>query len=200
MPLPQPHTTFSALLRDWRQGDQEAGENLIRLVYDYLHWLAQHYLNREHPSPSLQPTDLVNETWVRLFGTSVIELEDKAHFFVIAARQMRRILIERARSNLSGRRLRSFDYASLSEAANIYQQQDFDLLALDEALVRLEEIAPRASQVVELRYFAGLTETQVAQALGVSVTTLKRDWKFARLWLHDQLAADRQEFDSEPSC
>ncbi|HWQ32823.1 MAG TPA: ECF-type sigma factor [Blastocatellia bacterium] len=198
--MPHPHTTFSTLLREWRQGDQEAGENLIRLVYDHLHWLAQHYLRQEHHSPSLQPTDLVNETYMRLFGTSVIELEDKSHFFVIAARQMRRILIERARSNLTGRRLRSFDYASLSEAAPLCQQQDFDLIALDEALVRLEEIAPRASQVVELRYFVGLTETQAAEALGVSVTTLKRDWKFARLWLHDQLAADRQEFVSEQAC
>jgi RNA polymerase sigma factor (TIGR02999 family) len=188
--LSRPEITFSTLLREWREGNAEAGEDLIRLVYDHLHWLAQHYLSQESYAQSLQPTDLVNEAYLRLFGTAVIEWEDQAHFFVIAARQMRRLLIDRARTTQFLNRKRRTEQGSLSQAAHLFEEPDLNLLALDQSLARLEEIAPRAARAVELRYFAGLTETQAAQALGVSVTTLKRDWKFARLWLYEQLEAD----------
>ncbi len=198
--MPHPDVTFSTLLRQWREGNAEAGENLIRLVYDHLHWLAQHYLSQESHAQSLQPTDLVNEAYLRLFGAAVIEWEDQAHFFVIAARQMRRLLIDRARTTQFLNRKRRTDQASLSQMAQLFHEPDLNLLALDESLAWLEEIAPRAARVVELRYFAGLTETQAAQALGISVPTLKRDWKFARLWLYEQLEAKAAAPVGQASC
>ncbi|MFN7945730.1 MAG: ECF-type sigma factor [Blastocatellia bacterium] len=197
--MPQSPADFSTLLQAWRAGDAESGERLICLVYDHLHWLAQNYLGQEGRPQSIQPTDLVNETYLRLFGSSVIELADQSHFFVIAARQMRRILIDRARSNLSGRKPGPTSYATLDEAAGLFYQQELEMLALDEALDRLEEISSRAAQVVELRYFAGLTEAQAAEVLGISVTTLKRDWNFARLWLHQQLSATIQPEEHQPA-
>ena len=183
-------TTFSTLLQAWQQGDGEAGEELARLVYDHLHLLAANYLAREPVTPSLQTTELIHETWLRLFGAEPPEFASRAHFFVIAARQMRRLLIDRARSAHADRRIPKTALAPLSSAHGIAVQAGEQLLSLEEALQKLEAHLPRAGQVVELRYFAGLTEEETALTLGVSVTTVKRDWAFAKRWLYDQLQLD----------
>lgn len=180
-------TTFSALLRDWRQGDAEAGEALVRLIYEHLHLLASNYLSHESPNPSLQATELIHEAWLRLFGHEDLEFASRAHFFVIAARQMRRILIDRARGAHAHRRIPKTALLPISEAKNVAIQPDEQLLLLDEALQQLEARLPRAGQVVELRYFGGLTEAETAEILGLSVTTVKRDWVFAKLWLLEHL-------------
>ncbi|HEX4947473.1 MAG TPA: ECF-type sigma factor [Blastocatellia bacterium] len=181
-------TTFSTLLRDWQQGNDEAGEELVRLVYDQLHLLAASYLRREPLLPSLQTTELIHETWLRLFGNETPEFESRAHFFVIAARQMRRVLIDRVRGAQAQRRIPKTALFPVSEAKQIAVPPDEQLLLVDEALQQLEAKMPRAGQVVELRYFAGLTEEETARILNISVTTVKRDWAFAKLWLFDRLS------------
>lgn len=179
----QTPTTFTTLYQSWRAGDQEAEEELVQLVYQQLHLLAANYLRHEFVTPSLQTTELIHEAWARLFGHGAPDFKDRAHFFVIAARQMRRILIDRAR----GRRTPKNTLLPISAAQGVAVQSDEHLLALHEALQSLEDAMPRAGQVVELRYFAGLTEEQTAHVLGLSVTTVKRDWAFAKLWLYDRL-------------
>lgn len=181
-------TTFSTLLRAWQQGQAEAGEELVQLVYQHLHLLASTYLSREPGLPSLQTTELIHEVWLRLFGHETPDFASRAHFFVIAARQMRRILIDRARLAQAGRRIPKTAFVPLSTAEGIAFQIDEQLLQLDEALQQLAAQLPRTAQVVELRYFTGLTEEQIANTLGVSVTTAKRDWAFAKRWLFDRLS------------
>lgn len=181
-------TTFSTLLQAWQQGQAEAGDELAQLVYQHLHLLASAYLNREPITPSLQTTELIHEAWLRLFGHETPDFESRAHFFVIAARQMRRILVDRARGAQAHRRIPKHAFVPLSTAKGVAVQSHEQMLLLDEALQKLAEQLPRAAQVVELRYFAGLTEEQTATVLGISVTTVKRDWAFAKLWLFDRLA------------
>lgn len=181
-------TTFSTLLREWRAGDAEAGDDLARLVYEHLHLLASNYLRHEPHTPSLQTTELIHETWLRLFGHDDLDFASRAHFFVIAARQMRRILIDHARSARANRRIPKTLLLTMSDAKNLAVQPDEQLLLLDEALQQLEAQLPRVGQVVELRYFAGLTEEETARILSISVTTVKRDWTFAKLWLLARLA------------
>lgn len=180
-------TTFSALLHDWKQGNAEAGDELVRLVYEHLHLLASSYLRREALLPSIQTTELIHETWLRLLGNATPDFESRAHFFVIAARQMRRLLIDRVRGAHASRRIPKNALLPMSEAKNLAIPPDGQLLLLDEALQQLEARMPRAGQVVELRYFAGLTEDETARILNISVTTVKRDWAFAKLWLFDWL-------------
>jgi RNA polymerase sigma factor (TIGR02999 family) len=174
-------------LCEWKQGDAEAGDALVRLVYEHLQLLASSYLRHEPLPPSIQTTELIHETWLRLFGHEDLTFENRAHFFVIAARQMRRILIDRARGAHAHRRIPKARLLPMSDARNLAIQPDEQLLLLDEALQTLEAQMPRAGQVVELRYFAGLTEAEIARILNISVTTVKRDWKFAKLWLFDRL-------------
>jgi RNA polymerase sigma-70 factor, ECF subfamily len=181
-------TTFSTLLQKWRGGDAEAGEELVRVVYEHLRLLASNYLRREPLTASLQTTELIHEAWLRLFGHETPDFESSAHFFVIAARQMRRLLIDRARSAHAGRRIPKTDLLPMSDARNLAVQPDEQLVLLDEALQKLEGQMPRVGQVVELRYFAGLTEEETARILSISVTTVKRDWAFAKLWLFERLA------------
>lgn len=185
--MQQTPTTFSTLLQSWRDGNQEAREDLVKLVYSQLHLLATNYLNREPNTSSLQATELINEAWLRLFGNGSPNFENRAHFFVIAARQMRRILVDRVRGASAQRRIPKTLLLPITEANQTALQSAEELVALDEALSQLEQSLPRAAQVVELRYFAGLTEEQTAQILETSVTTVKRDWAFARMWLHQKL-------------
>lgn len=183
-------TTFSTLYQAWRAGAAEAGEELARLVYQQLHLLAAHYLNHEPHPPSLQTTELIHETWLHLFGHEAPDFANRAHFFVIAARQMRRILIDRARGAVAARRIPKTTLLPISHARGLAVQPDEQFLRLEKALQALEQAVPRAGQVVELRYFAGLTEVQTAATLAISVTTVKRDWAFAKLWLHQYLAEE----------
>lgn len=186
-------TTFSTLYQHWRAGVPEAGDELARLVYQQLHLLAAHYLRQEPHTPSLQTTELIHETWLRLFGTEPLDFANRAHFFVLAARQMRRILIDRARGAVAARRIPKTALLPISNAFGVAVQSDEQFLLLESALQALEQAVPRAGQVVELRYFAGLTEAQTALTLGLSVTTVKRDWTFAKLWLHQYLTSQANQ-------
>jgi RNA polymerase sigma factor (TIGR02999 family) len=179
--------TFTALFKQWRGGDQEAGEELFRMIYRDLLRLAQSYLKGDRIGAVIEPTTLVHEVYLRLFGKDKIEVECRGHFFAIATRQMRRILIDLSRRNGTMIINTPLDSLLSEESAKSEKMGDLDLLALDEALYELEKIDERACRVVELRYFGGLTEKEAAEILGISVATLKRDWTFARTWLFGQL-------------
>ncbi|HMV51192.1 MAG TPA: ECF-type sigma factor [Blastocatellia bacterium] len=174
-------------MADVRRGDPQARSELIEFLYRDLRRLAQSHLKHERRSPSLQATALVNEVYLRLFGEGQVDWQDRAHFFVIASRQMRRILIDHARAAAAAKRDGGANGLPLEEAAFLSPLSDPNLPALDEALQDLEKLRPRACQVVELRFFGGLTEEEIAQVLNTSGSTVKREWKFAKAWLYDQL-------------
>ncbi len=185
--MPGSKQQITALLALVRGGDQQAAGQLLELVYPELRRLAQHYMGRERPAHTLQATALVHEAYLRIFGSEPIEWQDRAHFFAVAARNMRQILVDHARSREAERHGGGRVQVSLDAATEVALGPDYDLIALDEALARLEALDPRASRVVELRFFGGLTETEAAEVLGISLATLKRDWEFARAWLFGQL-------------
>ncbi len=185
MPVLMP-ITFTALFKQWRGGDPEAGEELFRMIYQDLLRLAQSYLNGDRAGRMIQATTLVHEVYLRLFGKDKVDVECRGHFFALATRQMRRILIDLSRRNGHAAVVHHFD--SLPEdIARSETMFDVDLIALDRALDELEAIDERACRVVELRYLGGLTEEEAAETLGISVATLKRDWTFAKTWLFGRL-------------
>jgi RNA polymerase sigma factor (TIGR02999 family) len=185
LPDPQDITT---LLSDWRQGNQLAGEQLVGLVYQDLRRLAARFLRDERSDHTLQPTALVNELYLRVFNRAdPVTWQNRAHFFAMAAQTLRRILVDHARMRQRDKRGGRQVKVSLTQANGVSEPRDENLLAIDEALQRLAELQPRVAQVVELRFFGGLQEDEVAQVLGVSTITVKRDWKVARAWLTTQL-------------
>lgn len=194
-----PLTTFSTLLQAWKSGDANAGEKLAQLVYDQLHFLASHYLRQEPLPSSLQTTELIHEVWLRLFGNETLTFENRAHFFVIAARQMRRLLIDRARCAQAQRRIPKTMLLPLEEGQKVAVQSDDYWLTLEQAVQQLEQEVPRAAQVLELRYFAGLTETQTAEILSVSLATVKREWAFVKAWLYDYLYRTNATLNMSPT-
>jgi RNA polymerase sigma factor (TIGR02999 family) len=154
------------------------------MLYNELRVLASHYLRQERPGHTLEPTALVHELYLRLFGASgPVACQNRAHFFAVAAQTLRRILVDHARAHHAEKRGGEHVKVSLTAAEGWAESKDEDLLAVEEALQQLSQLQPRAAQVVELRFFAGLTEEEIADVLGVSVITVKRDWKFARAWL-----------------
>jgi RNA polymerase sigma factor (TIGR02999 family) len=176
---------FETLLPDVRAGKPEAVKELVGLVYPELRRLAARQLRRERLGHTLQPTALVHESFVRLFGSNPIQWRDRMHFFATAARQMRRILTDYARWR--GRRGGNLK-VSLTEAEGLTDSRIEDVLAVDEALTKLELLDTRSAQVVELRFFAGLQIEEVAEVLGIANVTVRRDWEFAKAWLLDQLS------------
>jgi RNA polymerase sigma factor (TIGR02999 family) len=180
---------MTTLIAELRQGNTVAREELVTLVYPELRRIAAHYMRQERPGHTLRTTGLVNEMYVRLFGAAHVDWQSRAHFFAAVAREMRHILVDYARARNAKKRGDGGPVVSLTDADVVADQRPEDVLALDEALSRLESIDPRASRVVELRYFTGLSEREAAEALGVSLSTLKRDWTFARAWLLDQLGS-----------
>jgi RNA polymerase sigma factor (TIGR02999 family) len=175
------------LLLEWRDGNEGALTWLIPLVYDELRRLAASYMRRERPDHTLQPTALLNEAYLRLIDQTRVTWQGRAHFFGIAARMMRRILMDHARQHRAAKRGSGGRKLSLDAALEEPVRQDVDLIALDEALARLEELDPRQSQVVELRFFAGLEVVEVAEVMGISPATVKREWAIARVWLHREI-------------
>ena len=178
---------ITQLLVAWNQGDAAALEQLTPLVQAELHRLAKRLMAGERPGHLLQTTALVNEAYVRLIDWQNVEWQNRAHFFGLAAQLMRRVLVDYARARQREKRGGDALQVSLSAAANVALQQTADLVALDEALQALEQLSPRQSRVVELRFFAGLSHEETAEALHVSVGTVRRDWSLAEAWLFRQL-------------
>jgi RNA polymerase sigma-70 factor (ECF subfamily) len=179
----------STLLRAWSDGDQSALERLTPIVYDGLRRLARRYMRRERPGHSLQTTALVNEAYMRLVDYERMKWQDRAHFFAVSAQLMRRILVEHARRH-NLKRGGGVPHVPLEEAAVVGGGQDADLVALDDAMNALARIDPRKVQVVEMRFFGGLSVEETAEVLKVSPITVKRDWSTAKLWLYRELAGE----------
>jgi RNA polymerase sigma factor (TIGR02999 family) len=179
----------SRLLRDWGDGNQQALEQLLPLIYNELRRLAHNFLYRERPGHTLQTTALVHEAYLKLIDQRDARWQNRAHFFAIAAQAMRRILIDSARKHAAAKRGGGAEKVSLEEAAEISLDSDNSLLALDEALHELAGIYPVQSRIVELRYFGGLTIEETAEVLKISPATVKREWTMARAWLYKAIAA-----------
>ena len=183
--------TITQLLLRWRNGDHTALDELLPQVYSELRRLAGHYLRGEPPGLTLQPSDLIHETYLRLVEEKEIDWQNRAHFFGIAAVRMRHILVEHARRRHAlkrGGRGGSEYRLSLSEADRLAEKPEVNLLALDDALRQLEKLDPQKLRIVELRFFGGLTIEETAEALQLSPATVKRDWKMARAWLRSELS------------
>ncbi len=174
------------LLRAWRNGDRSALDRLIPIVHEELRRLARRYLARERPGHSLQTTALVNEAYTRLVDYTRMEWQDRAHFLAVSAQVMRRILIEHARRHNLKRGV-GVQHVSLEEAAVVSTNRAKELIALDEALQELARLDPRKAQVVELRFFGGLSVEEIAETLRVSSVTVMRDWTTAKAWLYREM-------------
>jgi RNA polymerase sigma factor (TIGR02999 family) len=187
----RPHSQqITAWLTDWRRGNPAAESLLAGAVYPELRQIAARFLRGERAGHTLEPNALVHELWIRLSGGEPLSYQNRAHFFAIAAQTMRRILIDHARARAAEKRGGVQQQVSLTAVEGwdpvVHNE---DILILDQALSKLEKADPRAARVVELRFFGGLQEDEVAEVLGVSVITVKRDWKVARAWLVGRLAA-----------
>lgn len=182
-----PSSQVTELLVRWRGGDRDALDALMPLVYRELRRLANHYLQRERPDHTLQSTALVNEAYVRLAGQNAPQWQNRAHFFGVAAQLMRQILVDYARSHRAEKRGGRACKLTLSDAAEHAQPMDVDIAALDDALKSLAEIDPQQCRVVELKFFAGLSNEDASEVLGISSSTVKRDWITARAWLFREL-------------
>lgn len=179
---------ITKLLRDWSGGDQSALDKLMPLVYDELHRLAHNHMRREKAGHILQTSGLINEAYIRLVDTPEIGWENRAHFFAIAARVMRRILVDEARRRNFAKRGGGAIQVSLNEGMAVAQEQAENVAALDNVLKNLEAIDSRQSAIVELRFFGGLSIEETASVLNVSPRTVMREWTFARAWLRNQIA------------
>jgi len=186
MSLPAPYSV-TQLLKAWTAGDEEALDKITPLVYEQLHQLAARYMAGEHSRHTLQTTALVNETYLRLVDCGQVNWQDRAHFFAVSAQLMRRILVDFARSRGYLKRGGAVARVSLEDAPSMCKQSDPDLVAVDDALKALAALDERKSKVVELKFFGGLSMEEIAVVLRISIDTVKRDWKFARLWLLREL-------------
>lgn len=184
---PKPATR---LLRAAVEGDPRAAQDLLPLVYDELRTLARARLRKVPPGQTLQPTALVHEAYLRVVGSEDPGWDGRGHFFAAAAQAMRDILVEHARRKLAKKRGGDRRRVPSDQAEPTFEPPSEDVLAVDEAVKRLEQDDPRKGQIVNLRYFARLTTVETAQALGVSVGTVEREWRYIRAWLHRELAAD----------
>jgi RNA polymerase sigma factor (TIGR02999 family) len=176
------------LLLAWSQGDEAALQNLIPMVYRELRRLAHRYMSRERPAHTLQTTALIHEAYQRLIDTPHVGWQDRTHFYAVCAQLMRRILVDYARSRRYQKRGGGIQLAPFDEMLIAPSERGRDLVALDEALTALATVDPRKAQVVELRFFGGLTADETANVLKVSSDTVLRDWKMARVWLLRELA------------
>jgi RNA polymerase sigma-70 factor, ECF subfamily len=171
------------LLLDWRGGDRAALDQLVAVVHDELRRLARHYMRGERDGHTLQTSALINEAYLRLVDHTNIDWKNRAHFFGVAAQAMRRVLVDHARSRGYQKRGAGAQAVELEEAAMLAGDRASELVALDDALRELERFDPRKAQVVELRYFGGLTGEETAEVLGISPPTVQREWQSAKLWL-----------------
>lgn len=181
------------LLLAWSRGDDSALEKLLPLVYDELHRLAHHYMGGEHAGHTLQTTALVNEAYLRLIDSSRVRWQNRAHFFAVTAQLMRRVLVDYARSRNYRKRGGGAIQVSLDQALEVSAERGRELIALDEALTALAASDERASRVVELRYFGGLSIEETAEVLQVSVETVRRDWNWAKVWLVREISGESRD-------
>jgi RNA polymerase sigma factor (TIGR02999 family) len=179
--------SVSLLLRAWTRGDLQAREDLVPIVYRELRRRAGGYLRRERPDHTLQPTALVHEAYVRLIGQDRVAWQNRAHFFAIAAQMMRRILVDYARAHAAAKRPGSAVKVVLDDRIGASQPRPCECLDLDQALVALTRLDPRQGQIVELRYFGGLSEREVGEVLSISRATVTREWETARAWLYRRM-------------
>jgi RNA polymerase sigma factor (TIGR02999 family) len=179
--------SLTELLLEWRAGNSNALEKLAPLVFDELHRIAHRYMQRERDGHTLQTTALVNEAYVRLVGEKKIEWQDRSHFFAVMARVMRHVLTDHARRRSFAKHGGGTRQVSLPETDLMSLERAKELVELDEAMSQLATIDPRKNQVVELRYFGGLSLEETAEVLGVSVMTVRRDWRAAKAWLFREL-------------
>jgi RNA polymerase sigma-70 factor, ECF subfamily len=182
-----PQHQITQLLAEWSDGNQAALDELYPLVYEELHRLARRYMSRERRGHTLQTTALINEAYVRLVDQKNVRWANRSHFFAISAQIMRRILIDHARRHAYAKRGGGAQQVSLDEVAMVAREAGADLIKLDEALKTLAKMDPRRCHVVELRYFGGLNNEEIAGVLKVSENTVTRDWNLARAWLYQQL-------------
>jgi RNA polymerase sigma factor (TIGR02999 family) len=180
-------------LTDWSNGDRSALEKLTPLVYRELHRLAQAYMRGERVGHALQTTALVNEAYLRLIDTDRQGWQNRAHFYAVAAKLMRHILVDFARSRDRIKRGGALEQVSLDEALTITADHTAELLDLDEALTALSKLDERQSRIVELRFFGGLTEAEIAEVLKVSERTIQSDWRLARSWLLRELSGEKRD-------
>jgi len=185
--LPNESNPVTQLLVRWRDGDRQALDQLMPLVYEELRRLARHYLQRERGDHTLQGTALVHEAYLRLCGGNIPEWQNRAHFYGIAAHVMRQVLVEHARGHGAAKRGGDACKLSLDEGFDLPKSRDLDVIALDDALQLLASMDAQQSRVVELKFFGGLSLEDIAEVLGISVSTVKRDWAMARAWLFREL-------------
>jgi RNA polymerase sigma-70 factor, ECF subfamily len=186
-------TDVSGLLRAWGRGEAAARERVLPLVYHELRRRAAGYLRRERADHTLQPTALVHEAYVRLVGQSRVRWQNRAHFFGLAAHMMRRILVDHARAHRAAKRPGAAWRIELDDRIGAQGPPDCDLLALDDALNALTSFDPRLAHIVELRYFGGLSEHEVAELLSISRSTVTREWQTARTWLYRRMTTGAAE-------
>ncbi|HEY7502337.1 MAG TPA: sigma-70 family RNA polymerase sigma factor [Vicinamibacterales bacterium] len=182
-----PSHDVTRLLARWKEGDEAALQQLVPIVHDELRRLARRQMAGERPGHTLQPTALVNEAYLRLVNLKQMQWQDRAHFFAMGARLMRRILVDFARSRRYQKRGGGAKQVSFTQAIEVAEGQPADVVALNDALEALAAVDERKSQVVELRFFGGLSVEETAEVLNVSRETVKRDWTFAKMWLRRQL-------------
>jgi RNA polymerase sigma factor (TIGR02999 family) len=185
-----PSETITDLLIQWREGEKDALDRLIPLVYEDLRRLASYYLGGRRKGESLQTSALINEAYIRLADHKNMRWQNRAHFFAVAAQAMRRILVDHARTRSAAKRTGGGFKVSLDQAADVCQQRGAELIALDDALKQLAAFDARKSRIVELRYFGGLSVEETAQVLEVSPITVKREWRAAKLWLLRELSKE----------
>jgi len=188
--MPQPETAeVTALLRAWRSGDKAALDRLAPHVYQELHRMARRYMRNERARNTLQTTALVNEVYLRLVDVRTVGAEERVQFFALCAQMMRRILVDAARARAAEKRGRGVVKINIDDAPALSPQPDAAVLALNDALDEFAKVAPRLAKVVELRWFGGMNEKEVAEALKTSERTVRRDWDFASAWLKRALSA-----------
>jgi RNA polymerase sigma factor (TIGR02999 family) len=189
--VPATQFPLTQLLEDWCNGDESVPDKLFALVYQELKRIARRHLRKEAPGHTLQTTALVNEAYLRLVDQKRVSWQNRAHFYAIAAQTMRRILVDHARSQARLKRGGAVSKVSLDETAVASGGEAVELLALDEALQGLAKIDPRRSKVVELRFFGGLNNSEIAEVLKIAPNTVIRDWNMARAWLYHEMSGPK---------
>jgi RNA polymerase sigma factor (TIGR02999 family) len=187
---PASSARVGVLLANWGNGDREAREALVPLVYEELRRLTRRYLRRERSDHTLESAALVHEAYLRLTWQQPPQWQDRAHFFGVAARLMRQILVDHARNRRAAKRGAGIPRLSLDPQMALPQTREVDIVALDDALKRLAGLDPRQSRIIELRFFGGLSIEETAMVLGLSPATVKREWTMARAWLHREIQKD----------